>query len=318
MRLKSQSILMGASLWMALSLVPAQAEDGCDLASGDVAAAAFDDLEGVLFDPACHALRDAALDRLTALLSSDEIEQDFEPEQRVMLAAWVDLMRARLALDRGDTALARQALERLDTTVAIEPVAGAGGAQRSDTAVEAEMEIRSEFDDDGLALLTESAARVLHALEMPPRADWAGSIAAPGPDWKLYRARCGMGVMMFVHSVAALPSEVDVLRAQGQPELALQKLLHDQWTEALGHGLAPPALRELGELTFGADAFAQEIEHAVASIRIEQRADGRYATTRAFGLELPLPLGTVSVDETVDALDTPAALGDWLRRLLSR
>jgi hypothetical protein len=130
----------------------------------------------------------------------------------------------------------------------------------------------------------------------PVPADWRGNVYAT----------CGNVGRSFDKFADDLPDVVDALAATGRPLAALERLLDEDWQDVMVSELGVERMRGLGEAAYGKPGYRHELDLAYASVRIDQRPEGRYAAIPLFGRWRPLPVGPMSKEPadyyTIDEL----------------
>lgn len=152
-------------------------------------------------------------------------------------------------------------------------------------------------------------------LDQPDLRPRSPVVLSPAGDWTVHYGHCGMPAEQFRKQATLSPGLPDVMMAMGQPQQALQVLLHEQWVRALNHGLTPPRLRQFAEAADPKLPFEIAVEQALASITIIQTQSGREAYLQFHGQYLPVPLA-VDYGEMASRFHAPAEIADYLRPFL--
>ncbi len=295
--------LLGLTLFCAS---PSGASE-CVVSAEEIDALEWDDLIEIQIEPECLHLREAMAERIDARIDEQSLEADADEDELRHARMWSQGLKLQAALARRDIDQALELLDgwRVETRRAFD-------AEESESAAPI-----AAAGDESTCEACDRIKTIDAILRGQPALLPAAEIAAPEPDWVLRLGWCGTPAAVFHHSATSLPDPADAWLARGEPLMALQGLLHAQWVDAVSLGMLPPRLAEYAHRSIGAEAYAAEIERALAQIRIDERADGRHASMPLFGLQLPLPLGHADwrdEEGTIRVYD-PAALADFVRRL---
>jgi hypothetical protein len=306
--------MLGAAVAMASFAAQAAGafeEDACEVLESEVAeldSVLLAELFDEVFDEGpCAPLRGAAEARLEAMVSTPSWRDLEQPEPLAGLALMLAEQRLQRALSAGDAPAAREAMAVV--------------RQRQGWMIELE-EADSELDQESYMAEwqreeAKRLSRIEAILEGEPVVFEGDRIAAPEPDWTLYHGWCGTPAMMFHQRARNTAGAPQALLARGEPELALQALLREQWVDGISLGMAPPLLRELAERAFGEGAYEHEVARALAGIELRDTPLGWQAQMPMFGLSLPLPVAVKSwQDEDSKRFTQREDLVAWVEQLL--
>jgi hypothetical protein len=294
------------ALLLASAITPATAvESSCPYALSDLPDLEIGALTEAVFEADCPELREPFAERIGDLIAAGHMPDDADEEGMTFLALMTTGIRLNAALWRHDLNSSKELLADLQVQF---------DAMELAALAEDKMDGHAELDEEPPSAFLGEIAAVLAgvASRSPPQ-----KLPSPESDWIVHKNKCGTGIMLFNLDGVAMPSRADAWVAVGAPEVGLQWLLADRWSDAISYGVAPPRLREFAERAFGVGAYESEIEHALASIRIDDAPGGRDAGMRLFGMWVPLPIGRQSWrDQDLKPFENEAEIVEFIRPIL--
>ncbi len=290
---------------------PEPVQIDCSVRASEVleldAVSLLDLFNDILEDGTCIGLRADAETRLDELLAQDDWSERDGGPQIAGLSLQLAEERLRHALTAGEVDRVRNA------------IAAVQERQAWMVELEGDPHERGEghFIDQWQQEEADRLASIEAILDGESVIFDSDRIATPRPDWTLFYGRCGTGTMLFLQRARHIAGVPHALLATGQPELALQALLHEQWVPSLELGMTPPLLREFSERAFGAGSYEMEVARALAGLELRSTPLGWEAEMPLFGITVPLP---VAVQSWLEAGSKPFAarqqLAEWVEQRL--